>query len=179
MLCLVGAEWWWLETDEPTVPRSPMPTKTLPLRQPSNARPPADLDKTVATILGRPLFSPTRRPTKAAQDVPVAQRGASLPKLSGVVHTPDLREAIFQSQGSDKPIVTVVGEGGTIDGWMVQDIAPEAVTLIRDGQTALLMPTFGTMTIQPKPQPPPVSRWVAPAESGVLRARWSNPQLQP
>jgi hypothetical protein len=179
MLCLVGAEWWWLGTDAPLAPVSPMRTRTLTPHQSSAARQPADLDKVVATILGRPLLSPSRRPAAAAQDASAVQRTASLPRLSGIIHAPDLHRAIFQSPGAAKPIVTEVGERQTIDDWTVQDIGPESVTLIRDGQTVVLTPAFGAITIHPPPEPRPVSRWVAPAKSGILRARWSNPQLQP
>lgn len=180
LLCLLGAEWWWLGTDAPLASVSPMRAKTLlPLHQSSAVRQAADLDKMVATILARPLFSPSRRPAAAALDASAVQGRASLPKLSGIIHAPDLRRAIFQSPGSEKPVVTDVGEGQAINDWTVQDIGPESVTLIRDGQTVLLTPTFGTITTQPPPKPRPVSRWLAPAASGMLRARWSNPQLQP
>jgi hypothetical protein len=158
-----------------------MRTDTLlrALHQSSAVRQPADQDKMLATILGRPLFSSSRRPPAVPQDAGAGQRKAVLPKLSGIIHTPDLRRAIFQSQGAQKPIVTDIGEGQTIDGWTVQDIGPESVTLILGDQTALLTPTFGTIAIQPPPKPRVISRWVAPADSGILRARWSNPQLQP
>jgi hypothetical protein len=172
LLCLVGAEWWWFGRDAPPSPS--ILAKTLgPLHQPAAARQSADPDKAVAIILGRPLFSPSRRPAATAKGA------ASLPKLSGIIHAPDLRRAIFQSRGSGKPIVTVLGEGQTINDWTVRYIRPESVTLMRDGQTVLLTPTFDTIAIQPPPKPRPTSRWVSAAKSGILRARWSNPQLQP
>jgi hypothetical protein len=180
MLYLIGAEWWWLGTDAPPSAGAPMRTNTL-LRsshQSSAVRQPADRDKMVATILGRPLFSPSRRPAATPQDAAAGQRKSALPKLSGIIHAPDIRRALFQSQGPEKPIVTDIGEGQTINDWTVQHIGPESVTLIRGGQTVLLMPTFGTI-VQPPPKPRLISRWLAPADSGILRARWSNPQLQP
>jgi hypothetical protein len=179
MLCLVGVEGWWLGSNDPPAPSTQPKTLLRPVTQSSAAQHPADRDRMVATLLGRPLFSPSRRPAAAQDAASVAQRTASLPGLSGVIHSPDLHRAIFQSQGAGKPIVKVVSEGQTIDNWTVQTIGPESVTLIRDGQTVLLTPTFGTVVIQPPPKPAPVSRWVKAAESGVLRARWSNPQLQP
>jgi hypothetical protein len=180
LLCLVGAESWWFGRDVPPPLAPPMLSKTPGELHPSSAAGrSADLDKTIAIILGRPLLSPSRRPAAVAQDASAVQRKASLPKLSGIIHAPDLRRAIFQSQGSGKPIVTAVSEGQAINDWTVRSIGPESVTLVRDGEAVLVRPTFGTITIEPPPTPPPVSRWVAAAKSGVLRARWANPQLQP
>ena len=178
LLCLVGAEWWWSGSD--VVPSPSMLTRTLGRsHQAAAARQAADPDREVAIILGRPLFSPTRRPATTATGASAGLRDASLPKLSGIIDSPDLHRAIFQAQGAGKLIVTALDEGQTINNWTVRYIRPESVTLIRGGQTALLTPTFGTITIQPPPKPRPTSRWVAAAKSGILRARWSNPQLQP
>jgi hypothetical protein len=180
LLCLVGSEWWRFGRDVPPSLAPPIPSKTLGQLHPAVAAGrSADLDKTVAIILGRPLLSPSRRPAAVAQDTSAVQRKASLPKLSGIIHAPDLRRAIFQSQGSGKPIVTAVSEGQTVNDWTVRNIGPESVTLIRDGQSVLVRPTFGTIAIEPPPKLHPPSRWVAAADSGILRARWANPQLQP
>jgi hypothetical protein len=178
LVCLVGAEWRWSGGDAAPSP-SMLTTALGRSHQAAAARQSADPDKVVAIILGRPLFSPSRRPASTAVDAAAGQRDASLPKLSGIIDAPDLRRAIFQAQGSGKPIVSAVGEGQTINNWTVRYIRPESVTLIRGGQTALLTPTFGTIVIQPPPRPRPTSRWVAAARSGILRARWANPQLQP
>jgi hypothetical protein len=181
MLCLVGTEWWWLGTGASPAAGAPVRTSTLlrPLHQSSAARQPPDWDKMVAIVLGRPLFSASRRPAAVPQDASAGQPEAVLPKLSGIIHSPDLRRAIFQSHGSEKPIVTDIGVGEAINGWTVQQIGPESVTLIRGGHTVLLIPTFDSIAIQPPPRPHLISRWLAPADSGMLRARWSNPQLQP
>lgn len=178
LLCLVGAEWWW--SGGAVSPASlVLAARQGPSHHPGAARQSADPERAVAIILGRPLFSPTRRPAAIAEGASVGQRDGSLPKLSGIIDAPDLRRAIFQEQGSGKPIVTTLGEGQTINNWTVRYIRPESVTLLRGGRTALLTPTFGTIAMQPVAKPRPTSRWVAPAKSGILRARWSNPQLQP
>jgi hypothetical protein len=139
-----------------------------------------------ATLLARPLFAPDRRPVPGpaapvAHDVP-------LPRLSGIVLSPDLRFAIFEGEHATRAII--VADGGAIEGWTVATIAADSVTLARDGsQSVMLRPHFAAGTgvaggtrvaaVAPPPRPPPVSRWVNPAATGILRSRWSNPQLQP
>jgi len=180
MLCLVGAEVQWsLETETPPSLGLTRHTLQRQRRQALVVWQTATSDKLVATIVRRPMFSRSRRPAVATQDASASQREDGLPKLSGIIHAPDVRRAIFQSQGPLKPIVWDIGEGQIINGWTVKHIEPGSVTLIHDGRTVLLTPTFGTITVQPPVQQKPISRWLAPAPSGILRARWSNPQLQP
>jgi hypothetical protein len=135
-----------------------------------------------ATLLARPLFAPDRRPVAEAPSPAVVAHDTPLPRLSGIVLSPNLRFAIFEGDHATRAIV--VADGGTIAGWTVAAIAPNAVTLSRDGsQPVTLRPRF--VGAKPEtiatnlPPPPPVSRWTNPAATGVLRTRWSNPQLQP
>jgi hypothetical protein len=179
LLCIVAAECRWLGINAPVAPSRPMQPEALlgPLRQSLAFRQPEDADKMVETVLKRPVFSQSRRPDPAAPNA--VERQATLPRLSAIIHAPNFRRAIFQSQSSGKPIVEDVGEGQTVNDWMVRDIQRESVAMTRDGQTVLVTPSFGEAAMQSPPKPRPVSRWLAPADSGVLRARWSNPQLQP
>jgi hypothetical protein len=181
-LCLLGAEWHYLsgsvaapaDTPAPSVP----PARAV-LAPPVVAPPPADLDGLIRIVLERPLFSKTRRPA-LVEDSPVAAKDPALPRLSGIVVLPSLRRAIFQSPGADRQVVTVVGEAGRIDSWTVESIDSDGVTLIRGSETMLLTPAFAALETALASRPSrPLSRWEAPADHGVLRARWSNPHLQP
>lgn len=133
-----------------------------------------------ATLLGRPLFAPDRRPVAGVVAGPVAHETA-LPRLSGIVLSPNLRFAIFEGDHATRAIV--VADGAAIAGWTVAAIEPETVTLARDGSPSVtLRPRYaagGAAVTATKPRLPPISRWVNPASTGILRTRWSNPQLQP
>ncbi len=82
-------------------------------------------DDWVETILARPLFSRDRRPAGAAATVATGERGATLPRLTGIAISPQLRRAIFAGADGAKSIV--VEEGGSIAGFTVQTIAPGSV----------------------------------------------------
>jgi hypothetical protein len=179
-LCLLGAEWRYLATPV-TVPAAvpALRTAAVPDR-PVPPPPPADPDELVRTILQRPLFSRTRQPATIA-DGPAAGNGPALPRLSGVILLPGLRRAFFQPSSAAKQVVIVVAEAGRIDSWKVESIDSDGVKLTRAGETILLAPAFASAVAEKSPAPPPrrLSLWEAPAEEGILRDRWSNPQLQP
>jgi hypothetical protein len=105
----------------------PLPgAHTLPV-PPSFTFPPID---TFAEIAERPLLSPNRRPP-AAQAASDSELG-----LAGIVAAPKLRIAIIVH---GKPTgISHVGEGQTIEGWTVQSIALDSVTLERSGQQRVL-----------------------------------------
>jgi hypothetical protein len=178
-LFLLGGECCYLRAGAPeaTQPSAGTHAVARPPPPASADRPPADLDRWVKTVLARPLFSPTRRPD-AARTASAAPHGSALPRLSGIVELPGLRRAIFEASGASKPSVTVVGEAGMVDDWTVQAIDSGTVTLVRDGEAMVLRPTFGTAIVLPPP-PRRVSRWEKAPAHGILRARWSNGQLQP
>ena len=79
----------------------------------------------VTTVLGRPLFAPTRRPPPAA----VAQGGdlSDLPRLAGILISPFGKLAIFATGGAARPVAA--GEGGRVGEWSVQSIADGQVVL--------------------------------------------------
>jgi hypothetical protein len=113
---------------------------------------PADdrTDGRVATILGRPLFSPTRRPDEAANE------GApgGMARLTGVTVSPIGKAAIFAAPAGGKPIV--IGEGARIGAYVVGSIEAGAVTVIGPEGQRVLHPTFDlNAPSKPVASPPP------------------------
>jgi hypothetical protein len=177
-LCVLGIAWWCLHNRDPGAAlahsTAAVPIKTVHRSGPGKPLP--DADSMVESILARPLFSPERRPASLERIV-VAPK---LPRLSGIVTMSEFRRAIFETPGAGRSRVSVVSEADTIGGWTVLRIGPNKVVLTHQGTTLLLTPAFRSSTVQPAPPPPrQYSLWERPADSGVLRARWSNPQLQP
>lgn len=134
----------------------------------------ASVDQWVGVTLARPLFAADRRP------VPGSTASASgLPRLSGVIVAPDNSTAIFEAEGAAKP-VTAHG-GDRVGAWVVATITANLVTLQKGSSSMALRPAFGgtAQAVKADPNKDGDSRWVTAAASGILRARWSNPQLQP
>jgi hypothetical protein len=124
-------------------------------------------------VLARPLFNTNRKPEASA-----AAASAGLPRLTGVVASPDDAVAIFQPAGNGRPLV--VRHGETVGGWEVTTIADNTVSLRKEADLLVLRPAFGNAGSAKANEPEqPRTRWEAAAATGVLRARWSNPQLQP
>jgi hypothetical protein len=154
------------------------------VRQPRAARVadvpvPQDLtQQLVNTVLARPLFAPGRRPPALATD----GRSAA-PRLSGIVVWPAGRVAMVQATSGKR--TNAVAKGGVVDGWTVADITSDTITVQRAGDSVTLGLKFAAQTavaaaVPAAPaKPPPPSRWVQAAESGILRSRWSDPHLQP
>ncbi len=107
-------------------------------------------DEWVATILGRPLFSRDRRPS--GERVAAAAAGESLPRLTGIAVSPLGRSAIFAGDPGGKP--RVVGEGGSIAGFTVRTIAPDAVQVMGPGGARTLSPTFDPTPPKSATSPP-------------------------
>jgi general secretion pathway protein N len=135
----------------------------------------ASLDQWTKVVLGRPLFAPNRKPSGEALTA-----GVGLPRLAGIIASPDAAVAIFQPAGSVRPVVA--RHGDSIAGWEVTAVAIDAVSLQKANDRVILRPSFtgaepgGGAAAEPKQ---PRTRWEAAAATGMLRARWSNPQLQP
>jgi hypothetical protein len=134
----------------------------------------ADLAQWMAVILDRPLFSGDRRPVAI-----VAAAAAGVPRLAGIIMAPDQAAAIFQRAKGAKPLVARPGEA--VGEWVVTTIAADGVSLRKADARITLTPQFdgGPATGAPAAAPHATSRWVAAASTGLLRARWSNAQLQP
>jgi hypothetical protein len=122
--------------------RPPPHAEPLPLEPPHIARkaPPlpdgGGADR-LATILARPLFNPSRRPTAAAAN---AQPGFDLPRLAGIVIDQSGRSVIFAL--ADRAKALVLREGGTFGEWSVRSIDKTAVTLTGPAGTRVLHLSF-------------------------------------
>jgi hypothetical protein len=106
---------------------------------PASTRPPNPrMDELIATLLGAPLFSETRKlPERTKVDRPVQHSRPNL-RLTGIVIKPERPLAIFGVPGA-KPLVG--SEGDTIQGWRVDSIGPRQVSLSGpEGSTAVFEP---------------------------------------
>jgi hypothetical protein len=140
----------------------------------TNGAPPASsVDQWVAVALARPPFAPDRRP------IGLMSGDAALPRLTGVIASPTDEVAIFQAAGNMKPVL--VRHGETVASWEVTTIAGDTVSLRKAGDRLAIRLEFDNLKSIPvvKQATQPQSRWETAAETGLLRARWSNPQLQP
>jgi hypothetical protein len=98
------------------------------------------ISQLTATVLARPLFSPTRRPPEAAA-MDHSETPLSDMRLTGILITPDQRLAIF-APAAGKPLVR--SEGDMISDWRIESIANQSVSLT--GPT-------GATTLEPKADP--------------------------
>ena len=137
-----------------SAPAAVRPEPPVPPRAPGPR-----IDDLLATILDRPLFSPTRQPPRESSDRP-SDPGLSDVRLAGTVIEPGRRLAIFAMPGA-KPIVR--GEGGAVNDWRVDSITLEAVVLSGPTGTTTLQPktdtTLARVAAPPRaaPIPPPVA----------------------
>ena len=119
------------------------PAMAIPLPQNMTTaeplRSPADLQRMTATLLGRPLFSPSRRPPAPGVTGAETPPDVPLPRLSGVLVASDGRKAIFAGE----PRAVVVQEGGRIGRFTVRSIGPGEVVLQGPGEIRSLRPSFG------------------------------------
>lgn len=113
-------------------PLAPRQASTGPSSRPVASGRAAEL---TATILARPLMSPTRRPPPPAR---VSTPETDLPRLTGIIISPDGRSALF----AGKPRALVVPEGGRVGDYTVQQIAPGMVTLNGPVGLVALRPSF-------------------------------------
>jgi hypothetical protein len=98
------------------------------------------IDAQVKEILDRPLFNSDRSPPPAppsARELAALQRPVLKSHLTGITISTGLRLAIFVSDGHT---YVSVKEGGQIDGFKVQSIAPDRV---------ILASAFGEQAVQP------------------------------
>jgi hypothetical protein len=96
--------------------------------------------------LGRPIFSPSRRPEAAplASDVPamVSPPVAALPRLTGIVTSPGDRLALFAvAEGK----VAELAEGAAMGDYMIRSISPDAVVVAGPGGERVLHPSLLTI----------------------------------
>jgi hypothetical protein len=131
---------------------------------PTEQTPP--VEKLLATILSRPLFSTTRRPIENVAD-DRADTSLNDMRLTGILISPKQRLAIFAGSGG-KPLVR--SEGDMISEWHVDGITTRSVSLSGPA---------GSTTLAPKADPNLVHMRSA-AQPGApppqAAARPANPQ---
>ncbi len=103
----------------------------------------------VALILARPLSEPGRRPSAPAQ----AQKPVQvMPRLAGIMITPERSVAIFQQVSSPRPIVLKTGD--VLEGiWNIASIAAGEVSLAHDDTVLVLTPHSAANRDPPNPEP--------------------------
>jgi hypothetical protein len=115
-------------------------------------------ERRVATLLGRPVFTPGRRPDEDA----AVGSGTGLTRLTGVMVSPLGKAAIFAGVAGGKPIV--IGEGARIGVYVIRSIEAGAVTVTGPDGQHVLYPTFepSASPKQAAAPPPPQAGRVPP-----------------
>jgi len=133
-------------------------------------RPRAASAADAAVVLARPLFALSRRP--AVDTARSRSWSTAPPRLAGIIVAQNYRRAVFERPGH---VPVTVGEADIVGAWHIVRISMESVTVSNEQESLQLSPTFlYASMVTPKRDP-----WVTPAATGLLRARWANPQLQP
>nr|WP_294514492.1 hypothetical protein [uncultured Rhodopila sp.] len=112
----------------------------LPAPPPGTAGAPdqAVLAALAPRLLGRPLFSPDRRPATRTVPAPDATE-TELPRLAGVIVGPARRSAIFADTAGHPH---VAAEGAGIGRFTVRRIAPGQVTVTSSEGERVLRPSY-------------------------------------
>ena len=116
----------------------------------------------VATLLARPPFSPDRRPTASAVADPRSVAG--VPRLAGILISPNRKLAIFATDGAAKPLTAL--EGDAVGRYRVLSIEVGEVILHSSDGTHVLHLNLGA----------PVAQQTGLAASGNLVARRQSDQ---
>lgn len=103
----------------------------------------------MATLLGRPLFRPSRAPEVSATIEALGTAGLAELRLAGIIAAPNLKRAVFQAAGNGKAVA--VGEGERLGDWTVTAIDATTVTVAKAGEIRRLHPRFA---LSPAAAPP-------------------------
>ena len=150
---VLGVEWRNFGAEAPTVPQAlthSAPADGTGAQLASFAPPPSER---YDDVTARPLFVPERRPQLQAEPAKPAPPPPAL-KLQGVVLSPERRSAIIEH--GNPPKFDSVTEGMTIEGWRVESISRDRVSL-REGTTTVDVP-IGTPGQRPPVRAPLPSR---------------------
>jgi hypothetical protein len=108
-----------------------------------------------AETVAQPLFNQGRKPSRGAEDNSVNNDNPLV--LVGIVITPEMREALFLSKQDNEVIHALIGEW--VEGWKVDSIEPDRVTVRRGGRTAEIelergspSTTAGKSRVRPAPK---------------------------
>ena len=146
------------DRNQPAVVRAPARVEAAaaaPVRGPR-------IDELLATVLGRPLFSATRKPPEAKEDRPVDMEIPNM-RLTGIVIEPDRHLAIFAVPGA-KPMVR--SEGETVNEWQLDSIEPRQVSLSGPAGTTTIEPKTDPSIIRAAPAAQPTANSSQPAPPG-------------
>src|SRR5205814_1518151 len=147
----------------------------------------AQQEELLATVLGRPLFSSSRRPPQTAANDSGDTSDLADTRLTGIITEPGRSIAIFAVNGA-KPLRLTEGEA--VSGWRIESITPREVALSGPGGPKTLAPkTDPSLAGQPptpapaavaagRPPVPPSAGAAPPARPRVPPAR-SRPPPQP
>ncbi|MDT7949950.1 MAG: hypothetical protein RQ966_00445 [Acetobacteraceae bacterium] len=156
LAALVAFELRPLPAAPPAPPATSAPSigpAAAPVQEPG-ARP----DVLAATLLARPLFTPSRRPPGETSPASASPAAETLPRMTAILIDGSRRSAIFVPPGG-KP--TVVAEGGRIGPFVVRAIEPERVIVAGpDGERTV------HTSFDPDLQPPPPPAVPSPGIAG-------------
>ncbi len=130
LLLLLAAEWLLPNAAAPDWQRRP----AIPAGMADNSTD-ADIAGWTASILARPLLSPSRRP--AAQ--PGHALSETLPRLSAIIVIGGTRHAIFAAAGQKAHLVK---EGDELGVYRIETVAPDKVDLLGPNGPVTLKPQF-------------------------------------
>ena len=132
---------------ELTTPYGPQEIAAAPLEYPAEkskktafkqTSPPFRLEKVAAyaAIAERPLFSPSRQPTKPPPPIPKTAGRKSITNisLSGIIISPDQKTALIRS--SKSPKLQSLIEGEKIQGWRLVRVLADRIVLTAGDETA-------------------------------------------
>jgi hypothetical protein len=124
----------------------------------------ASLEVWSRTILDRPLFSPSRRPGRAA----VAS--TELPRLAGIIIGPGGNRAIFASAGDTRAVV--VGAGAHAGPYLIRAVGLTGVSVTGPNGPELLRPVYDHSAARGTAEPLPGA--APPSILDLLRSRVQN-----
>src|SRR6266850_3108928 len=140
----------------------------------------AHLEELLATVLGRPLFSSSRRPQQTAANDSGDTSDLADTRLTGIITEPGRSIAIFAVNGA-KPLKLTEGEA--VSGWRIESITPREVALSSPGGAKTLAPKIDPNLAAPQSGPaaaaaaavrppiPPSPAAAPPVRPGVPPAR--------
>ena len=138
-------------TDEPARSElSRRPNMPSAVHRPQSAR----LEELLATVVGRPLFSSSRRPPQTAANDGAGTSDLADTRLTGIVTEPGRSIAIFAVNGA-KPLKLTEGEA--VSGWRIESITPREVALSGPGGAKTLAPKIDPNLAAPPSGPAPAA----------------------
>ena len=136
----------------------------------------AQQEELLATVLGRPLFSNTRRPPQTAANDSGNTSDLADTRLTGIITEPGRSIAIFAVNGA-KPLRLTEGEA--VSGWRIESITPREVALSGPGGPKTLAPKTDPSLAGQPPTPAPTGTPVAAVRPPVPPSAGAAPPARP